>query len=79
MTILDNPGNRLPEVFVNEPPTVSMTSSLTGNEEQALPAALESRKASEATSNPLAFDTATGTFLVFAGGRGDGSEDERRR
>lgn len=74
-------ADSLPEIFVPEPvvdvatliemePTASGSVS-SDSPQQGLP--------TQASVNPLAFDTTTGAFLVFPGGRGDMQEEERRR
>jgi hypothetical protein len=76
-------GDSLTEIFVPEPSTqvAAQGGSATGttSEGEALAAGSAAGTTSGSAANPLAFDTATGTFLVFAGGRGDALEEERRR
>jgi hypothetical protein len=75
-------GDSLGEIFVPEPEIqvaalIEMAPTGSG---PGLDGADSSGPASIAPSlNPLSFDTATGAFLVFAGGRGDALEEERRR
>lgn len=88
MTAPGASGDSLPEIFVPEPSTQITAqgeggtgTTLTEAEQQALAAALAGggTTATSGALNPLAFDTATGAFLVFAGGRGDALDEERRR
>jgi len=75
------------EIFVPEPSRQiseqdgnAAGNLLTEEEEKALALSLQASPGeSQAIVNPLAFDTASGAFLVFAGGRGEASDEERRR
>lgn len=83
-------SDSLTEIFVPEPSTQvagqgesPSGTSLSEDEQLALAASLlvagVGTDSSADILNPLAFDTATGAFLVFAGGRGDAFEEEERR
>lgn len=77
-------SDNLAEVFVD--PSNQVDSETEDNpaviDEEQLKAATQLLKGTASRSpgiNPLAFDTATGSFLVFPGGRGVTLEDEERR